>query len=170
MTLAEEDYAENGDSKLLVLIKAKHWDEVVALLDTPFGRDMVAVPDVFNNLPLHVAIGYQAPDNLILRILHMHPQAVRVHGTDEWLPLHIASMWGVSFRVMEALIRAYPAALDDRGEGGVKGRTPRYFALRFPHNKALLERSTDEWNRLVAQNVRKVDFGPCGMNKRIKAC
>lgn len=170
MVLAEEDYADKDDSPLLILIKATKWDAVIAMLDTPAGREMVAHPDIFDNLPLHAAIGYQAPDDLILQILYMHPDAARVHGTDEWLPLHIASMWGVSARVLEALIRAYPQGLDDVGEGGVKGRTPRHFALRFPHNKELLERSTEEWNRIVQAESRKGDFGPWGMNKRMKAC
>lgn len=46
---------------------------------------------------------------------------------------------------MELIIRAYPQALDDPGEGGIKGRTPRHFSQRFAHNRELLERSTEEW-------------------------
>lgn len=50
---------------------------------------------------------------------------------------------------MELIIRAYPQALDDPGEGGIKGRTPRHFSQRFAHNRELLERSTEEWIAII---------------------
>lgn len=181
MVLAKEDYADDADSILLKLIKAKDWNSVLALLSNNNNDDnnnntareaqqqkdhhhhqqqqhLVSVPDVYGNLPLHVIIGYQGPEDLILRILYMYPTAVTVHGTDEWLPLHVAAMWGASSKVMEALIRLYPQGLDDKGEeggGGLKGRTPRHFALRWPHNRHLLERSTADWIQLIESDKRE---------------
>jgi hypothetical protein len=163
MTLAAEDYADRSDSELLRLIKVKKWEAVQSMLNdnkkkTPDDDEgtttnlpvvLAKVPDVYDNLPLHAAIGYQAPDELILSLLECFPEATQVHGSDDWIPLHIAAMWGVSATVMEALIRAYPQALDDTGEAGIKGRTPRHFSRRFPHNTALLERSTADWMQLI---------------------
>jgi hypothetical protein len=147
MTLSEEEFADKDDSLLLKTIKLQHWDEAATTLAGV--TTMAQKPDKYGNLPLHAAIGYKAPDALILAIIQAYPQATRVHGTDDWLPLHIAAMWGASPQVMETLIRQYPEALDDHGEEGIKGRTPRHFRTRFVHNKVLLERSTNEWIELI---------------------
>lgn len=169
MTLAAEDYADRSDSELLRLIKVKKWEAVLSMLkdntnnhETPADDEgttnpvgLAKVPDVYDNLPLHAAIGYQAPDELILSLLECFPEATQVHGSDDWIPLHIAAMWGVSATVMEALIRAYPQALDDTGEAGIKGRTPRHFSRRFSHNTALLERSTADWMQLIMEQQQQ---------------
>ena len=105
--------------------------------------------DIYNNTALHAALGYQAPDDIILHLLQVHPDAAKVHGSNDWLPLHIAAMYGCSSNVMTALILTYPEGLDDRGEGeggsSIKGRTPRHFQNRFPHNRSLLAQTTEEW-------------------------
>lgn len=124
---------------------------LLLMSQTPaFGRcRMIAMRDEFNNTPLHVAIGYQAPDELILTILALDPVACQIPATDDlWLPLHVAAMWGCSTMVLEALILAYPDGLDHREE---RGRTPRYFSTRFQHNRPLLDRSTDDWRRMQIQ-------------------
>lgn len=156
------------DSRLLQLLKSQQWQSAYTFLETSDGQGMVTSSDSHGNMPLHVAIGYQAPEELVLRILYMHPAAAMVRGADDWLPLHVAARWGVSSRVLEELIRAYPQALDDQGQGGIKGRTPRYFASRFPHNKELLERSTQEWIRLVEKGIRTAELSPWEANKRMR--
>jgi len=78
-------------------------------------------------------------------MLAANPSACQVHGTDDWLPLHIAAMWGASTEIMTALIRTYPDGLDDSGQSNNKGRSPRHFSTRFEHNRVLLERSTIDW-------------------------
>jgi len=148
MVLAKEDYIDITDSKLLKSIKQRDWKKVEAIIDSEEGKELATIRDAFDNVPLHAAIGYQAPDDIILRLLDIYPDGCKVNGTDERLPLHIASMWGSSPRVVEALILAHPHGLDDVGEGGLKGRTPRYFAPNQPHLKDLLERPTEEWIEL----------------------
>uniref|UniRef100_A0A7S3Q5S8 Uncharacterized protein n=1 Tax=Chaetoceros debilis TaxID=122233 RepID=A0A7S3Q5S8_9STRA len=149
MTLSVEEYANREDSKLMVLIKSSKWDDVRSLLQTSEGKTMTSQPDVYDNLPLHFCLGYRAPDDIILSTLSLNRGAPRVHGTDYWLPLHIAAMWGSSSVVMEELIRAFPQALEDVGEAGIKGRTPRHFAGRFESNRELLERPTEEWIKII---------------------
>ncbi|KAL7573362.1 hypothetical protein ACA910_011722 [Epithemia clementina (nom. ined.)] len=185
MTISPQDYANTGDSELLQYIKTKQWDKAMSLVndndndnvndnDSDNHNNQVAQPDEYNNLPLHAALGFQAPDDLILTLLHRYPNATAVHGTDDWLPLHIAAMYGCSSTVLQALIETYPQALDDRGQfpssssspssdtnknnnnnknnnkNNIKGRTPRHFAGRFEHNRPLLERSTEEWQAMIA--------------------
>ena len=151
MTLSEEEYADASDSELLRLIKASDWNRVRSTLESELGPTDVLSPDKYGNLPLHAALGYRAPDDLILTVLEMHPDATSSHGTDNWLPLHIAAMWGASPAVVEALIRKHPRALDDAGSSGIKGRTPRHFSGRFHQNTELLDRPTEDWIRLIEE-------------------
>ncbi|CAB9501109.1 expressed unknown protein [Seminavis robusta] len=162
MPLSEEEFADKDDNALFRSIKVKDWDKVRDLIskstqqqenmtrtdnassianDAPLLRQL----DVHENSALHAAIGYQAPDDIVLALINAYPEATAIHGANEWLPLHVAAMWGSSPSIMTALIQQHPEGLDDRGEGGIKGRTPRHFKDRFPHNKELLERSTAEW-------------------------
>ena len=153
MTLSLEEYADKEDSLLLKLIKMQDWTAVESLMKEK--SNLAQVPDIYDNLPLHVAIGYKAPERILMDLLEAYPQATKIHGTDDWLPLHVAAMWGVPSIVMEALILAHPQALDDPGEKGIKGRTPRHFSGRFQHNTKLLERSTEEWVRLAESHRLK---------------
>ncbi len=153
MTLSVEEYPDEADSKLNRLIKSSDWEAARGMLNTEEGGKMTRMADKYGNLPLHFCLGYRAPDDIILSTLSHYPDATRMHGTDYWLPLHIAAMWGSSPRVMEEIIKCYPQGLDDTGEPGIKGRTPRHFATdRFTQNKPLLERSTAEWIKLIELN------------------
>eukprot|EP00586_Coscinodiscus_wailesii_P006902 CAMPEP_0172488898 /NCGR_PEP_ID=MMETSP1066-20121228/18615_1 /TAXON_ID=671091 /ORGANISM="Coscinodiscus wailesii, Strain CCMP2513" /LENGTH=194 /DNA_ID=CAMNT_0013256399 /DNA_START=83 /DNA_END=668 /DNA_ORIENTATION=+ len=158
MTLSADEYADANDSDLMVLIKASKWDAVRTLLQTPSGQAMTFQPDVFGNLPLHFCLGYRGPDDIVLTVLSMNEGATRVHGTDYWLPLHVAAMWGSSSAVTEKLIRCFPGALDDTAQPGIKGRTPRHFAGRFEHNRKLLEDRLRSGPTLlkVKKNVRQL--------------
>lgn len=146
MTLSESEYANKTDSELFRAIKTQEWGTVETLLrEEP---RLAHQPDEHGNTPLHSAIGFGCPDAVLLKLLDANPGACRTHGTDDWLPLHVAAMWGVSKEIMEALILTHPDALDDSGQGTNKGRSPRHFSSRFEHNRELLERATDEWKKL----------------------
>jgi hypothetical protein len=145
MPLSEEEYADRDDNVLFVAIKKKDWRTASVFID-----HYADSRDCFGNTPLHAALGFKAPDQLLMELIRRNPEACKVHGTDDWLPLHVAAMWGSSSAFMEILIRQYPEALDDCGQGGVKGKTPRLYSRMFPANRALLEKSTEEWKALAA--------------------
>jgi len=157
MPLPQEEFANPDDSPLFQRIKTQNWPAAASLLltadddddDDGSARAAARETDRYGNTVLHSAIGFQAPEALLLRLLELHPDATRVHGTDDWLPLHVAAMWGyTSARVMESMIRLHPQALDDKGAPGIKGRTPRHFAARFAEDderRQMLERSTADW-------------------------
>jgi hypothetical protein len=131
MTLAETEYADSADSELLQRIKAKDWTTVQSILIN--DPESAKLPDVYDNLPLHAVIGYQAPTDVLLAVFQAYPEATRVHGTDDWLPLH-------------------------SGEpGSIKGRSPRHFSGRFQHNTALLERSTEDWIRVIQADKQEAN-------------
>lgn len=151
MTLSQEQYANDDDSILIENLKLQNWVEVSSILEK--SPDLVRHQDQYGNLPLHTSIGFSAPLNIILRILSLYPQAAAIHGSNEWLPLHIAAMYSTDTEILEQLVRVFPEGLDDEGQGGVKGRTPKHFATRWGENgKEILLRSVQEWKDLVKQD------------------
>lgn len=142
MPLSVNDFADQADNRLFRNIKSQRWEEL--------DWNLVNTRDRYGNTPLHAALGYGAPDSVLLRLLDLYPHATKMPGTDDWLPLHVAAMWGASAPVVERIIRVYPEALDDRGQGGIKGKSPRHLGVRFPHIKALVERPTAEWLAIIA--------------------
>lgn len=153
MVLSQAEFTNEGDSILIQMLKQKEWSRVREFLHEGVcssNKKVIRQQDSFHNTALHVALGYEAPDDILLQLIDEYPEATQQHGTgNDWLPLHIAAMYGASAPVVQAIIEAYPQALDDSGEGGIKGRTPRHFKDRFPHNTALLELSTEEWVSIV---------------------
>ena len=114
--------------------------------------------------------GFKAPDAFLLKLIDAYPSASEVHGSDDWTPLHIASMYGCSLKIMNALILANPKALDDDGSasnsnrddkygrkpssasGSIKRKTPRHYAGRHsPEIKELLLRPTNEWMKVIKE-------------------
>lgn len=130
------------DNLLAKLVKQRKWKKAHSFLVTSYGQKMASEQDEFDNTILHVALGYRAPEDFLIKLIDIYPGATQVRGVDDWLPLHVAAMWGCTSNVMNALIRNYPHALD---EAGSKGRTPRQFSARFAHNKEALNRTTEEW-------------------------
>ena len=150
MVIPQSSYAASDDNALFQLLKTQNWDMASNLLSEGAQPELARETDRYGNTPLHTAIGFQAPSSLLRRLLDLHPGAAHVHGTDDWLPLHVAAMWGSSADVLERLIRLHPDALDDQGEPGIKGRTPRHFAPRFDDaRREMLERPTAEWRAHV---------------------
>lgn len=147
MTLSQSEYSNKSDSELFQAIKTQKWQMVEKLLQEE--PSLTKEPDEHGNMPLHSAIGFKCPDHILMKLLDAYPEACRIHGTDDWLPLHVAAMWGVSTDVMEALIRTYPEGLDNSGQSTNKGRSPRHFSTRFEHNREILERSTEEWKKVL---------------------
>lgn len=150
MPISVDEYADEDDNVMFRAIKLQKWTEVSDLINSEEGEKLAREVDKYGNTPLHAALGYKAPDaTVIIPLLKLYPGACQIHGTDDWLPLHVAAMWGASADAVEVIIRLYPQALDDAASGGIKGRTPRHFSARFPHLKELLERSSAEWITLI---------------------
>eukprot|EP00591_Stephanopyxis_turris_P010633 CAMPEP_0195529136 /NCGR_PEP_ID=MMETSP0794_2-20130614/31561_1 /TAXON_ID=515487 /ORGANISM="Stephanopyxis turris, Strain CCMP 815" /LENGTH=142 /DNA_ID=CAMNT_0040660391 /DNA_START=232 /DNA_END=660 /DNA_ORIENTATION=- len=110
------------------LIDARHWDEAEGVLvgkaDLPVElSQMVMEPNGHGNLPLHMTMYKGAPEGFILSLIEADKRAVKVKGSGMWLPLHYAAANSRSSpKVIEALIRVYPQALNELNH---KGSTPR---------------------------------------------
>lgn len=78
-------------------------------------------------LPFHAALAFNAPFDIVLRIYHLYPGAVRCRNDQGMLPIHHAFYYGNEDRVLELLLDVYPEGLtvtDDKGRLPIAS-TPR---------------------------------------------
>lgn len=69
-------------------------------------------------LPLHASLAFNAPFEVVLRLYHLYPGAVRCRNDQGMLPLHHCFKFGNEDKVLELLLDVFPEALtvlDDRG-------------------------------------------------------
>ena len=69
-------------------------------------------------LPLHAALAFNAPFEVVIRLYHLYPGAVRCRNDQGMLPLHHCFKYGNEDKVLEMLLDVFPEALtvvDDRG-------------------------------------------------------
>ncbi len=69
-------------------------------------------------LPIHFALSYQAPFEVVLRLYHLYPGSVRVRDHRGMLPLHICFFRGGEDRVLELFLDVFPDALDVKDDKG----------------------------------------------------
>ena len=81
MVLSESQYANETDSELIKLIKAKNWSSVRTILESEDASSCVKILDQYGNSALHTAIGYKAPDEILLNLIKIYPDACKIHGT-----------------------------------------------------------------------------------------
>lgn len=77
-------------------------------------------------LPLHYALEYRAPPELVFALLEAHPVAAAAGDKQDLLPLHLAVAQGAEMPVVRALLAAHPAAAAVRGK---EGKSPLDIAL-----------------------------------------
>jgi ankyrin repeat protein len=74
---------------------------------------------------LHACVRFDPPLSVLLKIIHLHPEALRKEDCIGRTPLHVAAGSGASFFVMKVLTTMYPGACNVQDEDG---RTPLHFA------------------------------------------
>ena len=69
-------------------------------------------------LPIHAALVFNAPFDVVLRLYHLYPGAIRCRNDLGMLPLHHVFMYGNEDRILELFLDVFPEALsvvDDKG-------------------------------------------------------
>merc|ERR1712129_17871 len=110
-------------------------------------------------LPLHLALRRSAPEDLILRLIEFNPKAVRLTGeNDISLPLHLATVYCASPRVIITILRKYPEALDIHDEDG---DTPRHLISKRLDETArdAISKPTLYWTTLMGEIRREILAG-----------
>jgi hypothetical protein len=78
-------------------------------------------------LPIHAALVFNAPFDVVLRLYHLYPGCIRCRNDLGMLPLHHVFMYGNEDRVLELFLDVFPEALtvvDDKGRLPI-GCTPQ---------------------------------------------
>lgn len=69
-------------------------------------------------LPLHSALVFHAPFEVVLRLYHLYPGAIRCRNDQGMLPLHHCFLYASEDKILEFLLDVFPDALsvmDDKG-------------------------------------------------------
>lgn len=146
--LLECDY-DATCTKLYKMIENKKWEEIAHFLETGkwyydtsfitsviFGagpdprfiesRTWVTALDEMGNvrwcqLPLHAAITFQAPFDLITKLIEIYPESIRCADDQDMLPLHYAFRFGSEDNVLAHLLEEFPHAIKKEA---LRGRLP----------------------------------------------
>jgi hypothetical protein len=82
-------------------------------------------------LPLHAAIAFNAPFDVVRELVDLYPRGVRCADDQEMLPLHTAFRFGASDMIVSLLLEEFPEALTARG--GRRKRTALDMAQYGPN-------------------------------------
>jgi len=146
--ILECDY-DSTCTKLYKLIEGKKWEEIIYFLETGkwyfdttvftsmfFGagpdprfiesRTWVTALDEMGSvrwcqLPLHAAITFQAPFEVITKLVEVYPESIRCADDQDMLPLHYAFRFGSEDNVLAYLLEEFPQALKKKA---LRDRSP----------------------------------------------
>ncbi|KAL7519835.1 hypothetical protein ACHAWX_004584 [Stephanocyclus meneghinianus] len=108
----------------------------------------------FRALPLHAAIVFDAPDELIIKILRAYPKATRGRDVKGRLPIHLAYEHQASEQIIALIIDAFPKGFfaKDKKEmtplDHINGNTSRAYLARYIPQiiAAKIEEEREKWN------------------------
>jgi len=127
----ERDFDKNP-TILYALVQKKLWKEVIsrAIKSPKEARAFISRREEdgrvrWRLLPLHAAIVFKAPEEVVETLLTAYPKASEAKDDQGMLPLHLAFRNGASEAVVNLLLLAFPQSIDipDR-----KGRVPLILA------------------------------------------
>jgi hypothetical protein len=116
--------------------------ELVSLVTQAYPK-ACQVLNVYDKLPLHVAIEFHQPDAIICYLIDVYPQACAI-SSESIIPLQMAIHEKLSLAVLHKLIVAYPKAIFTRTKGirtvewveSLMENYDRVKILRFLYNEA----------------------------------
>ena len=160
--ILECDY-DSKCTKLYKSIEGKKWDEIIYFLETGkwyfdttvftsifFGsgpdprfiesRTWVTALDEMGNvrwcqLPLHAAITFQAPFEVVKKLVEVYPESVRCADDQDMLPLHYTFRFGSEDKVLAYILEEFPQAVKKKA---LRDRLP----LDMAHYSSRPERGT----------------------------
>eukprot|EP00586_Coscinodiscus_wailesii_P015780 CAMPEP_0172500298 /NCGR_PEP_ID=MMETSP1066-20121228/136525_1 /TAXON_ID=671091 /ORGANISM="Coscinodiscus wailesii, Strain CCMP2513" /LENGTH=396 /DNA_ID=CAMNT_0013274451 /DNA_START=74 /DNA_END=1261 /DNA_ORIENTATION=+ len=148
-------------------IENNNYKQATRLLSSPQGPKLAEKCDNDGDVPLHVAIYHNSPDEFTLALIDAYNGAVAVRNKKMELPLHYATYYGASPRVIERLIRVYPQGLEERDKWG---NTPMDNALKGKQLGddaiGMVQKGTDFWMRLIKEEEIRANSASdnnCGM-------
>ena len=93
---------------------SRNWTVAMSLLQR--HQIIAERANTLNELPLHTALWIGAPEEIVFFILTKCEDAVFRTNIKEQFPLHLAVKYCASLKIIEALIRRYPYALEEKDD------------------------------------------------------
>eukprot|EP00547_Thalassionema_nitzschioides_P000581 CAMPEP_0194210708 /NCGR_PEP_ID=MMETSP0156-20130528/8990_1 /TAXON_ID=33649 /ORGANISM="Thalassionema nitzschioides, Strain L26-B" /LENGTH=625 /DNA_ID=CAMNT_0038938087 /DNA_START=10 /DNA_END=1887 /DNA_ORIENTATION=+ len=123
---------DKAPTQVYLLLQKKDWDGAIARSGTnpEEARTWVSRKEFdgklrWRLLPLHAAIIFKAPENVIEALLGAYPKGAESKDDQGMLPLHLAFRNGSTEGVVNLLLVAYPQSIDVKDR---KGRIPLVLA------------------------------------------
>jgi len=135
------------DNELHKSISVYQWEIASTILKRK--PELASQRGTLGEFPLHMALKRGAPEQFLLDLMDVFGEATHMTGLDDrTLPLHIATIHSLSAKIIIALIRIYPDALDYTDEDG---DTPRNCVRRNldKHAKEAIMKPTFYWTELL---------------------
>lgn len=131
-SMPERDYDVNP-TPLYSLLQSRSWEQVVDRIDAHpdeckswiYRKENGSVKLRWRLLPLHAAIIFKAPVEVIESILTGFPDAAKFPDDQSALPIHLAYKRGASASTYRVLLESFPSCVNVKD---AKGRTPRRLA------------------------------------------
>ena len=104
----------------------------------------------WTQLPIHAALVYGAPDDVIKLLLKICPGTVQCGNDQRMVPLHLAFRHGASDAIVGYILDLFPEAI---GAKDFRGRTPVECALEGPFSQRgqiiqkIFQRHKDSWKK-----------------------
>lgn len=105
-----------GEVSALVLIKLKEWSKTLELLRAEPHQARIVGSS--GSLPLHFAVEFSAPCDIVFELLKAHPAGVRARDVFGMLPLHYAVGAKADMTVIRDLLSVWPDAVNARDAHG----------------------------------------------------
>jgi len=113
---------------------------------------------VWTHLPIHAALIYGAPDNIIKVLIKICPATLRCADDRRMLPLHLAFMHGSSDQALGMVLDEFPDGFTVRN---IQGRTPAECAVDGPNYRrsqiisTVLVHNKKTWEKMAARTLSK---------------
>ena len=132
IALEERDFDKNP-TILYGLLQGRAWEDAITRIDKcpaeariwVYRRDSDGVRVRWRLLPLHAAIIFKGPVEVVESLLTVFPDAAKLVDDQKSLPIHLAYKRGASASTYRALLDSYHDCLNVKD---AKGRTPRDLA------------------------------------------
>lgn len=122
----------------LMKIEKRRWKAVRRQLKSNKGKNLVLATGCYGISSLSMALGYNAPLDIIEEILNLRPELGTQRDVLRANPLHVACLNGADFSLIKLLIDRYPRLVQDFD---TDLRTPLHHAVEYT---CRLQRVPDE--------------------------
>jgi len=119
--------------------------------------------ELWRQLPLHAAICYGAPRNVIEKLIEIEPDALKSPDNFGNLPLHLAFIFGANDTITACLMKAFPASLHVMNYEGLQPiQCSNEICSHSFQSKAELFGALSDYTRAVAEN------DPCKLAEQLQ--